>query len=209
MPDYEARVKELLDEAFRRDPEHRTQFVIDFFETFRGSSSGDPTPVLSDHDIDDLAPGDTIGPFRIESRIATGGMGAVYRAQQLTPFERLVAVKALRVDLRSAEAIARFEIERQALALMNHPNIAQIFDGGVTASGRSYFAMEFVEGAPLLEHCDRERLSLSARLGLFAEICDGVQHAHQKGIVHRDLKPMNILITPAGVPKVIDFGIAK
>ncbi len=158
-----------------------------------------------------LEPGQ-IGPYKLLEKIGEGGMGTVWRAEQSEPVRRLVALKVIRAGLGSREVIVRFEAERQALALMNHSNIARILDVGTTAEGQPYFAMELVEGQPLTTFCDKNRVSISERLLLFAEVCSGVQHAHQKGIVHRDLKPSNILVAMVDgkpVPKVIDFGLAK
>jgi serine/threonine protein kinase len=139
-------------------------------------------------------------------------MGEVWVAEQSEPVKRRVALKLIKGGLGSKEIIARFEAERQALALMNHPNIARILDAGTTPDGQPFFAREMVPGKPLTTYCDEHRLSIDERLALFADVCSGVQHAHQKGIIHRDLKPGNILVTVAdgkAVPKVIDFGLAK
>ncbi|MEQ8763356.1 MAG: SUMF1/EgtB/PvdO family nonheme iron enzyme [Planctomycetota bacterium] len=157
--------------------------------------------------------GDQIGPYRLIELIGRGGMGRVFRAEQKEPVERVVALKIVAADIESsAEIRARFEAERQALALMNHPNIARVFDGGTTPEGRPYFAMELVPGLPLTEYCDRHCLSIRERLRVFEAICLGVQHAHQKGIIHRDLKPSNLLVVledDRPVPKIIDFGVAR
>ena len=139
-------------------------------------------------------------------------MGVVYMAEQTQPVRRKVALKVIKPGMDTKQVIARFEAERQALALMDHPNIARILDAGATESGRPYFVMELVRGIPITEYCDRNRLSIADRLDLFVLVCQAVQHAHQKGIIHRDIKPSNVLITlhdGAPVPKVIDFGIAK
>ncbi|MEM1452599.1 MAG: serine/threonine-protein kinase [Planctomycetota bacterium] len=156
---------------------------------------------------------DQVGPYRILGELGRGGMGVVLRAEQTEPLRRTVAVKLLRPGIATDEVLARFEAERQTLARLDHPNVATIHDAGTTDDGRPYFAMELVEGAPITESCERERLDLRRRLDLFARVCDAVQHAHQKGIVHRDLKPSNVLVVEgdggAPVPKVIDFGIAK
>ena len=154
----------------------------------------------------------TIGPYRLLQRIGEGGMGEVWMAEQLTPMRRMVAVKIIKAGMDTGMVIARFEAERQALAMMDHPVIAKVFDGGATPEGRPYFAMEYVKGEPITTYCDRYRLSTTARLELFIQVCEGVQHAHQKGVIHRDLKPSNILVTLADehpAPKVIDFGVAK
>ncbi len=152
------------------------------------------------------------GPYRLIRLLGKGGMGEVWLAEQSEPVKRLAALKLIRVDLGSKEVLGRFEAERQALALMNHPNIAQILDAGTTPDGLPYFAMEYVDGQWLTGYCDSKRLGVNERLQLFADVCSGVQHAHQKGILHRDLKPSNILVVEIDgkpVPKIIDFGLAK
>jgi tetratricopeptide (TPR) repeat protein/serine/threonine protein kinase len=164
------------------------------------------------------APGTVLGPYRLVAPLGAGGFGIVYRAEQQQPVRRQVALKVLRPEMASRQVIARFELERQALALMNHTHIARVLDAGEAppayAGGppRPYFVMELVEGVPVTDFCDRERLTPRERLGLFVNLCQAVQHAHQKGIIHRDLKPSNVLVSlQDGVPvvKVIDFGIAK
>jgi serine/threonine protein kinase/Flp pilus assembly protein TadD len=152
------------------------------------------------------------GRYKLLEQIAEGGMGAVWVAEQTEPVKRRVAVKLVKPGMDSNAVVARFEAERQALALMDHQNIAKVLDGGVTEGGRPFFAMELVKGMPLTEYCDARRLNVRERLDLFVQICSAVQHAHQKGIIHRDLKPSNILVTEHDgrpVPKVIDFGLAK
>lgn len=165
------------------------------------------------HESTEVHPGDVIGGrYTIVERIGKGGMGEVWVAQQTEPVNRRVAVKLIKAGMDSSEVIARFEAERQALALMDHPNIAKIHDGGLTNRGRPFFVMELVNGLPLNRFCDEAKLTPRERLELFVTICQAVQHAHQKGIVHRDLKPSNILVTrydARPVPKVIDFGVAK
>lgn len=158
------------------------------------------------------AAGTVIGAYRLLERLGAGGFGVVYRAEQMTPIRREVALKIIKLGMDTREVIARFEAERQALALMHHPNIAQVFDAGATDKGRPYFVMELVEGEPITVYCDSHQLPTEQRLELFLQVCDGVQHAHQKGIVHRDLKPANVVVTVVDgkpVPKIIDFGIAK
>jgi serine/threonine protein kinase len=157
-------------------------------------------------------PPERIGSYRILEQLGEGGMGTVYLAQQETPVRRRVALKVIKLGMNSREVVARFEAERQALAMMNHPHIAHVFDAGLTDDGRPYFAMEHVAGVPLADYCDLHRLSTDERLDLFIPICEAVHHAHQKGVIHRDLKPSNILVTVQDgkpVPKVIDFGLAK
>ncbi|MEM9598920.1 MAG: serine/threonine-protein kinase [Acidobacteriota bacterium] len=154
----------------------------------------------------------SIGPYRLLHEIGRGGMGRVFLAEQTAPVRRRVAVKLLREHLAVGEALARFELERQALAMMSHPNIAQIFEAGTTEAGLPYFVMEYVPGLAITEFAKRHRLSVPARLRLFLRVCGAVQHAHRKGVVHRDLKPSNILVVGGPgdcFPKVIDFGIAK
>jgi eukaryotic-like serine/threonine-protein kinase len=157
-------------------------------------------------------PGTLVGPYKLLQQIGEGGMGVVFMAEQTAPVRRKVALKVLKPGMDSRQVLARFEAERQALALMDHPNIARVFDAGTTADGRPYFVMELVRGRPITKHCDEHRLGVRERLGLFADVCRAVQHAHQKGIIHRDLKPSNVLVAPYDgqpVVKVIDFGVAK
>jgi eukaryotic-like serine/threonine-protein kinase len=158
-------------------------------------------------------PGTTVGErYRLLETIGEGGMGTVWMAEQRAPVRRLVALKLIKPGMASKSVLARFEAERQALALMDHPNIAKVLDGGTTEDGRPYFVMELVKGIPLVQYCDERRLTVSARLDLFVQVCQAVQHAHQKGIIHRDIKPTNILVAEHDgrpVPKVIDFGLAK
>ncbi|WP_165250275.1 serine/threonine-protein kinase [Paludisphaera soli] len=157
-------------------------------------------------------PGVMVGPYKLLEPIGEGGMGSVYMAEQTEPVRRKVALKVIKPGMDSKQVVARFESERQALALMDHPNIARVLDAGATGSGRPYFVMELVRGVSITEYCDREQLPVAARLELFVLVCRAVQHAHQKGVIHRDLKPSNILVTMhdgVPVPKVIDFGIAK
>jgi eukaryotic-like serine/threonine-protein kinase len=158
------------------------------------------------------SPGTVIGPYKLLEQIGEGGMGAVWMAEQKQPLRRRVAVKVIKAGMDSRQVLARFEAERQALALMDHPNIARVLDAGVTDAGRPYFVMELVKGTPITQYCDDQQLSVRERLELFGDVCHAVQHAHQKGIIHRDLKPSNILIAPFDgkpVVKVIDFGVAK
>jgi eukaryotic-like serine/threonine-protein kinase len=153
-----------------------------------------------------------IGPYRLLERIGEGGMGEVWLAEQTSPIHRHVALKIIKAGMDTSQVVARFEAERQALAIMSHPAIAQVFDAGATPQGRPFFAMEYVRGEPITAYCNRHKLILRQRIDLFLDVCDGVRHAHQKGIIHRDLKPSNVLITErdgAPVPKIIDFGLAK
>jgi serine/threonine protein kinase/tetratricopeptide (TPR) repeat protein len=157
-------------------------------------------------------PGTVIGPYKLLEPIGEGGMGIVYMAEQTQPMRRKVALKIIKPGMDTKQVIARFDAERQALALMDHPNIARVLDAGATESGRPYFVMELVNGIPITDYCDRNRVPIEDRLALFVQVCQAVQHAHQKGIIHRDLKPSNVLVTMidgAAVPKIIDFGVAK
>jgi serine/threonine protein kinase/tetratricopeptide (TPR) repeat protein len=157
-------------------------------------------------------PGTVIGPYKLLEQIGEGGFGVVFMAEQTRPVRRKVALKVLKPGMDTRQVVARFEAERQALAIMDHPNIAKVHDGGETASGRPYFVMELVKGTPITEFCDRNHLPVRERLELFLSICQAVQHAHQKGVIHRDLKPSNVLVTrhdTMPIVKVIDFGVAK
>jgi non-specific serine/threonine protein kinase/serine/threonine-protein kinase len=158
------------------------------------------------------AAGVIIGPYQLLQLIGEGGMGQVWLAEQKQPVHRRVALKLIKVGMDTREVVARFESERQALALMDHPAIAKVFDAGSTPEGRPYFVMEYVAGLPINDYCDRHRLTMRQRMELFIQVCEGVQHAHQKAIIHRDLKPSNILVTEVDgrpAPRIIDFGIAK
>ena len=160
----------------------------------------------------DEKPGSRIGPYKLLEKIGEGGCGIVYMAEQERPVRRRVALKVIKLGMDTKTVIARFEAERQALAMMNHPNIARVLDAGATEAGRPYFVMELVYGNKITDYCDQKELPVSERLKIFIQVCQGIQHAHQKGIIHRDIKPSNILVTMLDgvpVPKVIDFGIAK
>jgi serine/threonine protein kinase/tetratricopeptide (TPR) repeat protein len=159
-----------------------------------------------------VTPGEDFGRYRIIQSLGEGGMGTVYLAEQLEPIRRRVALKVVKLGMGTAAVLARFGNERQALALMDHPNVAQIFDAGTTPTGRPYFVMEYIEGAPITQYCDRKRMITRDRLVLFLAVCRAVHHAHRKGLIHRDIKPSNVLVMErdgAPIPKVIDFGIAK
>ena len=159
-----------------------------------------------------IGPGGQVGPYKLLSILGEGGCGLVYLAEQQRPIKRKVALKIIKPGMDTKEVIARFEAERQALALLEHPNIAHVFNAGTTEAGRPYFVMEYVKGVPITEHCDRHKLTIEDLLNLFLRVCEAVQHAHQKGIIHRDIKPSNIQVSIEGekaVPKVIDFGVAK
>jgi len=157
-------------------------------------------------------PGDRIGRYKLLQQIGEGGCGVVYMAEQEEPVRRRVAIKVIKLGMDTKSVIARFEAERQALALMDHSNIAKVLDAGATETGRPYFVMELVRGIKITDYCDQNNLTTRQRLELFMQVCRAIQHAHQKGIIHRDIKPSNILVTlhdGVPVPKVIDFGIAK
>jgi len=157
-------------------------------------------------------PGDRIGRYKLLQQIGEGGCGVVYMAEQEEPVRRRVALKVIKLGMDTKSVIARFEAERQALAMMEHPNIARVFDAGATEMGRPFFVMELVRGIRITEYCEQQQLSTRQRLDLFIQVCSAIQHAHQKGVIHRDIKPSNILVTEndgVPVPKVIDFGIAK
>jgi WD40 repeat protein/serine/threonine protein kinase len=207
--------KAYLDETCADAPElrQRVEALLDAYED-AGSflERPAPEPVATADGPASEGPGAVIGPYKLIQTIGEGGMGSVFMAEQTHPVQRLVAVKAIRPGMDSRQVLARFEAERQALALMDHPNIAKVLDAGTTATGRPYFVMELVKGVPITRYCDECRLTPRERLELFVPVCQAVQHAHQKGIIHRDIKPSNVLIAPYDgrpVPKVIDFGVAK
>jgi tetratricopeptide (TPR) repeat protein len=198
------------DEALRRQVEallRKHEQAGSFLE----SPPGEPVATVDEQPVTE-APGAVIGPYKLLEQIGEGGFGAVFLAEQTEPVRRKVALKVLKPGMDTRQVIARFEAERQALAIMDHPNIAKVFDGGATPSGRPFFVLELVKGVPITEFCDQNHLSPRQRLELFVPVCQAVQHAHQKGIIHRDLKPSNILVSrhdASPVVKVIDFGVAK
>jgi len=203
-----------LDGACRGDPELRSQVdsLIGAWERADEFLASPTTEKAPDSDTDLERPGARIGAYKLLQRIGEGGMGMVYMAEQEEPVRRKVALKIIKLGMDTKQVIARFEAERQALAMMDHPNIAKVFDAGATETGRPYFVMELVRGVAINEYCDTNNLSTKERLRLFIAVCNAAQHAHQKGIIHRDLKPSNVLVTlhdGVPVPKVIDFGIAK
>jgi eukaryotic-like serine/threonine-protein kinase len=177
--------------------------------TFMRSPAGGD--ITADHRPTE-GPGSRVGPYKLLQEIGEGGMGTVFMAEQEEPVRRMVAVKIIRAGMDSKGVLARFEAERQALALMDHPNIARVLDAGTTDTGSPYFVMELVKGVPITKFCDENQLSLRERLELFIPVCQAIQHAHMKGIIHRDVKPSNVLVAmydDKPVPKVIDFGVAK
>jgi WD40 repeat protein len=215
----------LLDEACQADvklrgrverllAEHERQesFILDTPPAeFNGYPSGCDASPTSDRPITE-GPGTAIGPYKLLQQIGEGGMGVVFMAEQTEPIQRTVALKIIKLGMDTRQVIARFEAERQAVAMMDHPNIAKMLDAGTTDSGRPYFVMELVKGVPITKYCDDKHLQLRARLELLLPVCQAVQHAHQKGLIHRDIKPTNVLVAEYddhAVPKVIDFGVAK
>ena len=222
-----SRTWDLFHEAMELRPDERAEFLAAACGTdhalrreieeliANASSSGmldrSPGAVIAIHEPAEIFIGKRIGNYVVRRHIGSGGMAMVYEAEQESPVRRRVALKLIHAGT-SADAAARFAIERQALALMDHPNIARVFDAGLTEDGRPFIAMEYVEGVPLGEYCDRQSLDVPQRLRLFAQVCKAIQHAHQKGIIHRDIKPSNVLVTVVDgvpMPKVIDFGVAK
>ncbi len=205
-----------LDRACGHAPQLRAeveQLVADHFRA--GSFLG--KPVIDGNLAATMPPiteqiGTRIGPFKLLQQIGEGGMGVVFMAAQKEPVKRRVALKIIKPGMDSQQVLARFEAERQALAMMDHPNIARVLDAGTTDSGRPYFVMDLVKGVPINEYCDEHSLSTRERLELFIPVCCALQHAHHKGIVHRDVKPTNVLVAEfdnQAVPKIIDFGVAK
>src|ERR1700674_5571187 len=183
--------------------------ILGAFESSVGTEESETETI----DTATAAPGDDdFGRYRVLSPLGEGGMGTVYLAEQLEPIRRSVALKVIKLGMDTGHVLARFANERQALAIMDHPNIARIFDAGATPRGRPYFVMEYIEGLPITQYCDEKRMTIGHRLELFLAVCHAVQHAHQKGVIHRDLKPSNVLVMEqegAPVAKVIDFGIAE
>jgi serine/threonine protein kinase/tetratricopeptide (TPR) repeat protein len=234
MPDPEpARLRQLFDRALDLGASARSRFLDEECagdaelkqrlstmlaaaedERFLSSPTGPRTVPAEDDAAVTLreGPGTRIGPYKLLQQIGEGGFGSVFMAEQEVPVRRKVALKIIKLGMDTRQVVARFEQERQALALMDHPNIARVIDAGATETGRPYFVMDLVKGDPIAEYCDKRNLTIDERLELFAQVCSAVQHAHQKGIIHRDIKPSNVLVaTQDGKPqaKVIDFGIAK
>jgi non-specific serine/threonine protein kinase/serine/threonine-protein kinase len=174
------------------------------------SPSKEESPSTASFVGSEFKPGKRIGSYKLLRIVGEGGFALVYLAEQEKPVRRRVALKVIKPGMDSKQVISRFEAERQALALLNHPNVAHIYDAGTTEDGYPYFVMEYVKGMSLTEHCDRQKLTIEERIKLFLQVCEAVQHAHQKGIIHRDIKPSNIQVCIEGeriVPKVIDFGM--
>jgi serine/threonine protein kinase len=211
--------KAFLDRECADSPELRAR-LEELFEAHDRTSALDAEPGSERrtmeaefaHKASDELVGKTIDRYKLLRRIGEGGCGVVYMAEQEQPVRRRVALKVIKMGMDTRQVIARFEAERQALAMMDHPNIAKVLDAGATDTGRPYFVMELVHGVKITEFCDQNHFGMKERLNIFAQICRAIQHAHQKGIIHRDIKPSNILVTlhdGIAVPKVIDFGIAK
>jgi serine/threonine protein kinase len=222
------RAKDLFTEALRIDlPEDRSAYLdrscaaepkvramVESFLEAQGRMDGFlEVPEIEPPEPSPLeGPGTRIGRYRLLDRIGEGGFGVVYQAEQEEPVQRQVALKIIKLGMDTRQVIARFEAERQALAMMDHPSIAKVLDAGATETGRPYFVMELVRGVPITKFCEENRLSIRARLELFVTVCHAIQHAHQKGIIHRDVKPSNVLVTQnegLSHPVVIDFGVAK
>ena len=205
-----------VERACKGDPEmhRRVMELLRAHEESHGPLDAPPSdicaPTVEHSHLPEI--GTQIGPYKLLQVIGEGGMGVVYMAEQTKPVRRRVALKIIKPGMDSRQVIARFEAERQALAMMDHPNIAKVLDAGTTADGHPYFVMELVKGVPITTYCDEQHLTPRERLQLFVSVCQAVQHAHQKGVIHRDLKPSNVLVAHYDnkpVPKVIDFGLAK
>jgi len=181
-------------------------------EPGEGTTAIGPIQTHVPANVADETQGTLIGRYKLLEKLGEGGFGAVWLAEQKEPVRRKVALKIIKLGMDTKQVVARFEAERQALALMDHPNIAKVLDAGATDNGRPYFVMELVRGVPMTKFCDDNQMPTKDRLDLFIKVCHAIQHAHQKGIIHRDIKPSNVLVTlhdGVPVPKVIDFGIAK
>ena len=203
-----------LDEACGSDHalRGRIERLLEADDRTAGILERGPDGLADPHEPPGERPGDLVGRYKLLQQIGEGGMGVVYMAEQTEPVRRRVALKIIKPGMDSRQVIARFEAERQALAMMDHQNIAKVLDAGTTDGGRPYFVMELVQGVPITQFCDDRHLTPRERLELFVPICRAIQHAHQKGIIHRDIKPSNVLVTmydDKPVPKVIDFGVAK
>src|ERR1041384_3945688 len=205
MPDAQARAA-YLDAACAGNPELRRRLESLFEASTRADQflAGDPLELnearrgTSGPTLPSEGPGTIIDKYKLLEKLGEGGFGVVYMAEQKQPIKRRVALKIIKVGMDTREVVARFEAERQALALMDHPNIAKVHDAGATETGRPYFVMELVRGIRITDYCDEKNLTTEQRLELFMQVCQAVQHAHQKGIIHRDLKPSNILVTVNG-----------
>src|SRR2546425_593137 len=208
-----------LDQVCRNEPAARARLELMLEGHFKAQGFLEPVPERNAQSSPTVMvaqltekPGDNIDRYKLLQQIGEGGCGVVYMAEQAEPVRRRVALKVIKLGMDTRQVVARFEAERQALALMDHPNIAKVLDAGATETGRPFFVMELVRGIKITDYCDENKPSTEERLKLFVQVCHAIQHAHQKGIIHRDVKPSNILVTlhdGVPVPKVIDFGIAK
>lgn len=224
-PDQWPRIKEIVGAALEREPGERTAFLDQACSTDTALRSEVESLIAAHAASDELSESPwaatvvdpagepkNIGPYRLIQTLGVGGMGHVWLAEQTEPVHRRVALKLIRAGIYDGSLLQRFQSERQSLAIMEHPTIAKVFDAGTTPEGQPYFAMEYVDGSTITDYCDRKKLGIRERLKLFLQVCDGVQHAHQKAIIHRDLKPSNILVTEVDgkpTPRIIDFGLAK
>jgi eukaryotic-like serine/threonine-protein kinase len=223
--DHWRRIKEIVGAALDRDPVERPAFInqaCSQHEELRAEvlslvAAYDDANGLSEHPrtIEAVATASqftNVGPYQLIRELGVGGMGQVWLAEQIEPVRRRVALKLIKAGMYDASVVQRFQSERQSLALMDHPAIAKVFDAGATPTGQPYFVMEYVNGLPITDYCDQKKLGIRERLTLFLQVCDGVQHAHQKAIIHRDLKPSNVLVAEVDgkpMPRIIDFGLAK
>jgi len=224
-PEQWAKIKQIVGAALDRDPGERAVF-LDQACSQDGELRAEVESLLAAHaDADGLSEhpwaatvedaagaSKTIGPYRLIRELGIGGMGQVWLAEQTEPVRRQVALKLIKAGMYDSALVQRFQSERQSLAIMDHPAIAKVFDAGATPAGQPYFAMEYVDGFAITDYCDQKKLGIPDRLKLFMQVCDGVQHAHQKAIIHRDLKPSNILVVEVDgkpMPRIIDFGLAK
>src|SRR5215471_945418 len=224
-PEQWQKVKKIVGSVLEKSPEERAGYLDQVcgsdrvlrseIESLLGAydtSHGLPEPSVETR-VDDA--GQTVkslGPYRLLKKLGEGGMGQVWLADQVSPVQREVALKLIKAGVYDDSALRRFQSERQSLAIMNHPVIAKVFDAGTTPDGQPYFVMEYVPGVPITDYCDQKKLKIRARLELFIQACEGVQHAHQKAVIHRDLKPENILVVEVDgkpMPRIIDFGLAK
>ncbi len=224
-PEQWQKIKEIVGAALEREPGERSAFldqacsqnvplraeVESLLSAYRDSDNLSQHP-LETQSVAESHERQTIGPYRLVRELGVGGMGQVWLAEQTDPVRRRVALKVIKAGMYDAAVMHRFQAERQSLAIMDHPSIAKVFDAGATPSGQPYLAMEYVDGLPITDYCDRKKLGIRERLKLFLQVCKGVQHAHQKAIIHRDLKPSNILVAEVDgkpTPRIIDFGLAK
>ncbi len=210
------KLDEIIANALQKKPEARYQSIYEMMTDLRSISRKSQKSRRARDSLTIkgkvLSQIKSIGNYKLLESIGEGGMGTVYLAEQTEPFHRRVALKLIKLGMDTYQVVARFEAERQALAVMDHPNIAKVYDAGKTETGRPYFVMEYVQGVPITQYCDHHKLTMPQRLELFIELCHAIQHAHQKGVIHRDLKPSNVLIAVQDdkpIPKIIDFGIAK